>query len=87
MGFGIVLKLLMEDKRLSRDAKMIYAYFRSFAGSGNIAFPSMKQCNTKSTLKNFDEEEIDFKAIMAVHNKMTAKDIFKEDYIDDPVMI
>lgn len=32
----------------------------------------------KSSLKNFEEEEIDFDAIMAIHNKMTAKDIFKE---------
>ncbi len=40
-GYGIIPKLVMQDKRLTRDAKCIYAYFCSFAGTGSKAFPSV----------------------------------------------
>ena len=39
-GYGIVSKLVMRDKNLSPEAKAIYAYICSFAGSGTTAFPS-----------------------------------------------
>ncbi|QAT40862.1 helix-turn-helix domain-containing protein [Clostridium sp. JN-9] len=39
-GYGIVAKLVMRDKDLSPEAKAIYAYICSFAGSGTTAFPS-----------------------------------------------
>lgn len=39
-GYGLNPKLVMRDKRLSPEAKCIYAYFSSFAGAGNQAFPS-----------------------------------------------
>lgn len=38
-GYGIVPKKPMRDKRLSPEAKAIYAYICSFAGAGNSAFP------------------------------------------------
>ena len=38
-GFGFIPKAVMLDSRLSLKAKAIYAYFCSFAGSGNSAFP------------------------------------------------
>lgn len=38
-GYGIIPKLVMQDKRLTIEAKAIYAYFCSFAGSGQTAFP------------------------------------------------
>ena len=38
-GYGIIAKLVMQDKRLTIEAKGIYAYFRSYAGAGQIAFP------------------------------------------------
>ncbi len=38
-GFGIIPKLVMQDKRLTGDAKAIYAYFCSYAGAGDTAFP------------------------------------------------
>jgi hypothetical protein len=41
-GFGTIGKLVMRDKRLTRDAKSIYAYFRSFAGGGTSAFPKVE---------------------------------------------
>jgi DnaD/phage-associated family protein len=39
-GYGIVAKLVMRDKELSPEAKAIYSYICSFAGSGTTAFPS-----------------------------------------------
>lgn len=38
-GFGIIPKLVMQDRRLTPFAKAIYAYFCSYAGAGRIAFP------------------------------------------------
>lgn len=38
-GFGIIPKYVMIDTDLTLDAKTIYAYFCSFAGNGNTAFP------------------------------------------------
>jgi len=38
-GFGTIPKLVMLDKRLTAQAKGIYAYFASFAGMGTTAFP------------------------------------------------
>ena len=42
-GYGMVSKLVMQDRRLTVEAKAIYAYICSYAGSGNIAFPSIKK--------------------------------------------
>ena len=38
-GFGTIPKLVMQDRRLSIQAKAIYAYFCSYAGAGQSAFP------------------------------------------------
>ena len=40
-GYGTISKLIMQDRRLTRDAKAIYSYFCSFAGAGEQAFPSV----------------------------------------------
>jgi hypothetical protein len=42
-GFGIIPKIVMQDTRLSRDAKCMYSYFRSFAGAGDTAFPGISK--------------------------------------------
>jgi DnaD/phage-associated family protein len=39
-GYGIVAKTVMRNKDLSAEAKAIYSYICSFAGSGTTAFPS-----------------------------------------------
>lgn len=38
-GFGISPKILFRDKRLTPEAKAIYGYLASYAGSGKTAFP------------------------------------------------
>lgn len=42
-GFGIIPKLLMQDHRLTIEAKAIYSYFCSYAGAGSTAFPSRQK--------------------------------------------
>ena len=39
-GYGIIPKMVMQDKRLTIEAKSIYAYFCSYAGAVTTAFPS-----------------------------------------------
>lgn len=44
-GYGLSPKLVMQDEKLSIEAKAIYAYMSSFAGNGDSAFPSIgKAC-------------------------------------------
>lgn len=40
-GYGVIPKLVMKDENLTIEAKSIYAYICSYAGSGNSAFPSV----------------------------------------------
>lgn len=40
-GFGSIPKIVMKDQRLTIQAKAIYAYFCSYAGMGNQAFPGI----------------------------------------------
>ncbi len=42
LGYGTIAKAVMLDARLTLKSKGIYAYFCSFAGSGNSAFPKLK---------------------------------------------
>lgn len=42
-GYGVIAKAAMQDRRLSIEAKAIYAYMCSFAGAGETAFPSVKK--------------------------------------------
>ena len=44
-GYGIIPKMVMKDRRLTIEAKSIYALLCSYAGRGNTAFPSIEtQC-------------------------------------------
>lgn len=43
LGFGIIPKLVMQDKRLTIQAKAIYSYFCSYAGAGRTAFPGREK--------------------------------------------
>lgn len=42
-GYGVIAKQAMRDRNLSIEAKAIYAYMCSYAGSGETAFPSVKR--------------------------------------------
>lgn len=40
-GYGKIPKMVMKDEQLTIEAKAIYAYFASYAGGGETAFPSI----------------------------------------------
>jgi len=42
-GYGVIPKAVMQDPRLDVKAKAVYAYFASYAGAGNAAFPPTPQ--------------------------------------------
>ncbi len=41
-GYGVVTRAVMRDPSLTCEAKAIYAYLCSFAGDGDVAFPSVE---------------------------------------------
>ena len=45
-GYGMIPKKVMTDPEISPESKAIYAYFCSFAGSGDTAFPSVSKIIT-----------------------------------------
>lgn len=53
-GYGIVPKIPMQDERLKPTAKLIYAYFCSFAGAGDTAFPSVRKIMKDLGIKDMD---------------------------------
>jgi hypothetical protein len=53
-GYGIIPKLAMIDQRITPTAKLIYAYFCSYAGAGNIAFPSQSKIRYDLKIKDPD---------------------------------
>lgn len=42
-GYGMIPKLVMQDRNLHAMAKAIYAYFCSYTGAGDTCFPSRKK--------------------------------------------
>lgn len=67
-GYGTIPKLVMQDKRLHIISKAIYAYFKSFAGSGESCFPSReKMCDdlniSKDTLSKYIKPLCDYRYI------------------------
>ncbi|HBC30484.1 MAG TPA: hypothetical protein DC024_04460 [Clostridiales bacterium] len=42
-GYGIIPKMVMLDRKLTVEAKAVYGYFCSYAGTGTTAFPSVKK--------------------------------------------
>lgn len=45
LGYGVVTKEAMQDRKLSIESKALYAYLCSFAGGKDVAWPSVsKMC-------------------------------------------
>jgi len=51
-GYGILPKMIMQDKRLKVHSKAIYAYICTFAGAGKTAFPSTKKIMSDLLIKD-----------------------------------
>jgi hypothetical protein len=84
-GYGIIPKLVMQDQNLTIQAKAIYAYFCSFAGQGDTAFPSVVKicCDLKIT-RNTYYKHLDLlknKYISIEHNKQYNGKFYNNCYI------
>ncbi len=95
-GYGIIPKLVMQDQRLTRDAKCIYAYFKSFAGGGDTAFPSVSKICADLGYKKQDTYRKHFKLLkecgyVSVYQAKNDKNQFSHnvytmpDTVDNPV--
>lgn len=91
-GFGVIAKLVMLDRRLTRSAKSIYSYFRSFAGNGTTAFPSIEKIcydlnfNTEDTLRKHRDLLV-ICGYMDIKRERTGKGKFKRNvysFIENP---
>ena len=77
-GFGTIPKVLMQDRRLHVTAKAIYAYFCSYAGGGETAFPSRsKICEDLNiaidTLGKYLKQLVDYQYIKIEQQKVHGK--------------
>lgn len=53
-GYGTIPKSVMIDQRITPTAKLIYAYFCSYAGAGDTAFPSQSKIRHDLKIKDPD---------------------------------
>lgn len=51
-GYGLVYSEIMRSKKLSPEAKAIYAYLCAFAGSGDTCFPSVELMREELQMSN-----------------------------------
>lgn len=89
-GFGMIPKAVMLDPRLTVKAKGIYAYFCSFTGSGNNAFPKKEKILyhlniTHNTYQKFYKLLTDLNYITAVQRHIDGRLSVNDYYlIDNP---
>lgn len=75
-GYGIMPKIVMQDKRLTIEAKAIYAYIVSFAGAGNTAFPSAKKI--LNDLQISENRFYKHRKILIEYNYITVSPVFND---------
>lgn len=53
-GYGIICRTVMTDKSISMQAKAIYAYLASFAGTDGSCYPTVKRIREDLKIKSSD---------------------------------
>ena len=90
-GYGLIPKAVMIDPRLQIKAKGIYAYFCSFTGSGNNAFPRLEKIKyhlhlSENTYYKFFNrlQELNYITVeqRRVNGKMSVNDYYLNDMPD-----
>lgn len=87
-GFGHIPKFIMLDTDLTIEAKGIYAYFCSFAGSGNSAFPKLSnilyhlQISEKTYYKYYGEL-VKFNYITPIQRNIKGRFSVNDYYINE----
>jgi len=88
LGYGTIAKAPMLDNRLPLQAKAIYAYFCSFAGSGNSAFPKLSnilyhlQISEKTYYKYYGEL-VKFNYITPIQRNIKGRFSVNDYYINE----
>lgn len=87
-GYGMIPKAVMLDPRLTVKAKGIYAYFCSFTGSGNNAFPKKDKILfhlgiTHNTYQKFYKLLTDLNYITAVQRHIDGRLSVNDYYLND----
>lgn len=87
-GFGMIPKAVMLDPRLTVKAKGIYAYFCSFTGSGNNAFPKKDKILfhlgiTHNTYQKYYKLLTDLNYITAVQRHIDGRLSVNDYYLND----
>ena len=77
-GFGCIPRLVMTDRRLSRKAKALYAYFCAFAGNTGVSFPKAEDTMYflslgKDTYYKYLQQLITYNYIQIVPRKVQGK--------------
>jgi hypothetical protein len=73
-GYGIVHRSVMQDKTISREAKVVYALIQSYTGDKEICFPSHEKmadnlcCSTMSIIRWVNELEKN--GLLIVHRQL-----------------
>ena len=87
-GFGMIPKAVMIDPRLPVKAKGVYAYFCSFTGSGNNAFPKKEKILfhlgiTHNTYQKFYKLLTELNYITAVQRHIDGRLSVNDYYLND----
>lgn len=87
-GFGMIPKAVMLDPRLPVKAKGVYAYFCSFTGSGNNAFPKKEKILfhlgiTHNTYQKFYKLLVELNYITAVQRHIDGRLSVNDYYLID----
>ena len=74
-GYGLIPKKISRDKDLTMEAKAIYGYLASFAGSGGYCYPSKELMISElgTTEKRFNKNMIE--KIKTTNNIKDRKDL------------
>ena len=88
LGYGMIPKAVMVDPRLSLKAKAVYAYFCSYTGAGNSAFPFRDQIqrelqvSLKAYYKYFNML-LEYNYITVIQRRVDGKMSVNDYYLND----
>jgi predicted transcriptional regulator len=91
-GYGIVGKIVMQDKRLNRMSKLLYSYLKCFVNKDNICFPPKNMiCAdldiSKNTFEKYIKELVSAGYISISQNRTNGKFTNNVYYFNDKVTV
>jgi DnaD/phage-associated family protein len=91
-GYGIVGKIVMQDKRLNRISKLLYSYLKCFVNKDNLCFPAKNMiCAdldiSKNTFEKYIKELVSAGYISISQNRTNGKFTNNVYYFNDKVTV